>query len=141
MSKDFQILNLPPPSEPSHSKWYPEWLSDNAIIDRYHRIKSAIVWFFQRLTRGWDDRELWSLDCTLAKHALPRLRRFRATLHGHPGEITHEEWESILDKMIWSMDYIAGDRQWGHNDQWQEDEKRCDEGIALFGKYFRGLWN
>lgn len=136
--KDFQILDLPPPTGKSS---LPEWLTDNFLIDRYFSTVRAVKHFYQRRTRGWDDSDLWSLDCTIAKFTLPRLRRFRATLHGHPGEITFEEWEAILDKIIWSMEYIAGDRQWEHNDQFDEDERKCDEGVALFGKWFRGLWN
>lgn len=33
-------------------------------------------WFIQRRRRGFDDRELWGLDFTIAKFILPRLKAF-----------------------------------------------------------------
>ena len=33
-------------------------------------------WKAQRLTRGFDDTEMWSLDCTIAEFIAPRLKVF-----------------------------------------------------------------
>lgn len=89
----------------------------------------AVWWnikaFFQRRIRGFDDSEVWSLDDTILKFILPRLKRFREKdTHAWPGaltifEIDHddymdlspserndlderslEEWGRMLDKMI-----------------------------------------
>lgn len=114
-----------------------------SIVDRLQFTMRAVRYFWQRRTRGWDDSETWSLDVTIAKFALPRLKVLKATMPGYHGE-SPEEWDEVLDKMIWSMDYIADGRQWGVEQtmsEWEAEEKRCDEGVALFGKYFRGLWS
>ena len=51
--------------------WYRsiDYLQD---IFRGRRLK----WFIQRRRRGFDDRELWSLDYTIARYVYPRLKVF-----------------------------------------------------------------
>ena len=51
--------------------WYRsiDYLQD---IFRGRRLK----WFIQRRRRGFDDRELWSLDHTIARYVYPRLKAF-----------------------------------------------------------------
>ena len=47
--------------------------------------------------------------------------------------MTSQEWESILDKMIYAMDMIAnGDTDLNH--------QAVAEGCELFGKWFQHLW-
>lgn len=98
-------------------------------------------WSKQRKKLGFDDRELWSLDHTIAKFVLPRLIRFREVECGYPGNLTEKKWDKILDQMIYSMKAVC--------DEWkgkislidaQVEEKRINRGLCLFGKYFRGLW-
>ena len=99
------------------------------------------TWQRQRKKLGFDDRDLWSLDHTIAKFVLPRLIRFKEAKCGHPGNLTMEQWTKILDQMIWSMQAII--------DEWEGEsvqgllichEKKVNKGITLFGKYFRHLW-
>jgi len=132
--------------------------------------------FWQRLTRGWDESETWSLDYTVARFIIPRLKFFRDNLHGHPDRtpsgkpLTFEGWQEIIDKMIFSFEHIA-DESWedkfympdpdipedapmfDENGQYisrlkdfdkkgyMAVQKKIDEGIKLFGLYFRHLWN
>ena len=77
--------------------------------------------------------ELWGLDYTLAKYILPRLIKFKENVEGHPSNITWEEYLVVLDKMIWSFNYVVKDVKG------QEDD-RCQEGLHLFAEYFRSLW-
>ena len=124
-----------------------------------------IKWFFQRLYRGWDERNLWSLDVALAKWLLPQLEAFRKNLHGYPHGITEREWDKILDKIIWSFSYVA-DKTPEQDEVYTmisksvdgievKDKKlhkkatrkldnleiRYQEGIDLFSKWFRNLWD
>ena len=101
----------------------------------------------QRETRGWDDSETYSLDLTIAKFALPRLKRFKKLKCGYPGyfdspvELSHEDgmkkWDEILDKMIYAMKIISNDRKWNAP---ETDQEKVDEGVRLFGEHFRCLW-
>lgn len=73
--------------------------------------------FKQRWTRGFDDSELWSLDWTIAKFVLPRLKAFREMgKAGCPAEFlfgdgTDAEIEAgqahfmaLVDKMIYAFE-------------------------------------
>ena len=39
-------------------------------------INNKLKWFYQRHSRGWDDRELWDLEITFFKWLSERLTRF-----------------------------------------------------------------
>lgn len=99
--------------------------------------KRDIKLFWQRRTRGWSDDETWSLDYSLAKIILPRLKRFKEITPAHPADITREEWMNIIDKMIIAFEFASSDSRW--EDAPGEYEKH-QEGIDLFAKYFFALW-
>ena len=63
----------------------------------------------QRIERGFDNSELWSLDATIAKFILPRLKAFRECHCGYPGNLSDEKWNEILDKMIIAFDIYLND--------------------------------
>lgn len=116
--------------------WY--FIERNFIdIFRWYRIKRSIKYFFQRIFRGWSDRDLWSLDLTIARFTLPRLKRFRERNIGTPGGFTEEEWKETLDMMIYAMESVVQDCAGMDDDIDWED---VQIGLELFGKYFRELW-
>lgn len=86
-----------------------------------------IKFFWQRLTRGFDDSETWSLDYTFFKWLLPRLKRFREVVNGYPSEITYDEWMKELDQAIADLEIIKDDAGFG---------KEHDEAYARFVKWF-----
>jgi hypothetical protein len=102
----------------------------------YRRFIRPIKFLFQRLTRGFDDSETWSLDSSLSRLILPRLKRYQKVSACHPMNLTPEEWNAILDKMIASFEFHASDLKWSSDSTWQQH----DEGIQLFAKYFTRLW-
>jgi hypothetical protein len=125
-----------------------EWIWKPYIIKGYLRR------FWQRRTKGWDESDVWSLDYTISKFALPRLKLLKEKTHGYPCELNNmEEWYAILDKIIFSMDYIANEREWkyypseengieeGDYSKLKEVEAKVQEGLDLFGKYYRNLWD
>lgn len=49
------------------------------------RLFRHIKWFYQRRTRGFDNRELWDLGNTMAEWLYPRIKAFRELYkHGYP---------------------------------------------------------
>lgn len=99
--------------------------------------KQDIEFFFQRCWRGWDDSETFSLDFSLAKIILPRLKRFHQIKCGYPASMTKEEWNIILDKMIAMFEFSASEARY------IADKKEFDkhqEGLELFTKYYWHLW-
>lgn len=105
------------------------------------KLKRPVKHFYQRSTRGFDDSETWGLDYTIAKFALPRLVRFKELAVGTvlpQGFTDNDEWEQVLDMMIYAMKSIIKD-----NDaiDWEDiDWEDVETGLDLFGKYFRTLW-
>ena len=87
----------------------------------------------QSLQRGFDDAETWALNNTIAKFIEPRLKLFREIHASYPANITEEQWNEILDKMIKAFEYI-------NNDNIHNHQEEVDEGLDLFREYFFGLW-
>lgn len=96
------------------------------------------VRFWQRLTRGWDDSEVWNLDTTFALFAIKRLKRFKEVTDGIPsGFNSMEEWHEALDKMIASFEFYASDYKYvSHADDYDKQQ----EGLDLFAQHYGSLW-
>lgn len=102
------------------------------------RIKRSSKLWWQRKTRGWDDSDTWSLDHTIAKFALPRLKKFKELNIGYPNDMTWEEWNVILDEMYYALECVASLEF--TEDEGKIDWNRVETGLQYFGKYFRDLW-
>ena len=92
----------------------------------------------QRQLRCFDDSETWSLTDTICHFILPRLQRFKEINASTPGQLTEQEWNAILDKMIVAFQLTCkdkGSRIWS-----EEESKQIDEGLDLFREWFMGLW-
>lgn len=84
--------------------------------------------------RGFDDSECWNLYITISKFILPRLKRLKEIQHGHPVDLSENEWNKILDKMINSFKEIL-------KDEINQDYHKIKKGLKLFSKYFLNLWD
>lgn len=101
----------------------------------------------QRLERGFDYSEMWNLDKTIVEFIRPRLHDFRENHGGCPMGLTEEQWNEILDKMLyWFDNYgakcpydIRTERK--KHDQWFDNyNQKVQEAKELFIKYFSDLW-
>lgn len=81
---------------------------------------------------GFEYDDLYNLDCSICELIAPRLKRFKELDPGCPCYMSFEEWQGILDKMIWAFE------NYRNNDE--ADENRVNEGLDLFHKYFQNLW-
>ena len=98
----------------------------------------------QRLERGFDDSELWSLDGTITSFILPRLKRFKEITCGYPSDISEKEWNNKLEKMITAFEYLENedlglDDTKSGIDRWAAREKVINEGLELFIKHYNSL--
>ena len=163
----------------SEDKWYStckfgDWLLDKIPYGwrMYYKISDIKRWFistYQRIRYGVADEECWSLDYTFSKFILPRLKHFKKMKrYGYHPDMTPEEWESVIDEIIWPFEYLVDDEQfnpfpnfykdkdWEFNkektpeqkqlfDEWMkknnELEERSQKGLQLFAKYYRHLWD
>ncbi len=108
-----------------------------------------------------DVEELYDLDVTIARFILPRLMAFKKHCERPPRmNMTSEEWDEVLDKMIYAFERIALQTEedtpeykayikaiW-NNEEDLVDLKRAakaslkpiSEGLSLYHKYYRNLW-
>lgn len=92
----------------------------------------------QRLERGFDESETWSLDGTIAKFIYPRLQVFIedcVKLQCHPGHITFNEWLEILKDMVKGFELMSQD-----NMKTDEEEAIIEKSLDLFREHFHQLW-
>tara|TARA_R110002153_G_scaffold182916_1_gene336175 strand:- start:326 stop:745 length:420 start_codon:yes stop_codon:yes gene_type:complete len=115
----------------------------------------------QKISVRIDSYDTWSMDHTLAHIVLPMLVQLKETQHGHPNGLTEQEWDAILDEMIWAFeqkcrddwegDYYEydfdGAERFGLKTVWEDKEGakahqlRMTNGFMLFGKYYENLWD
>lgn len=105
--------------------------------DSWRLKKRSARFLYQRLTRGWDDSDTFSLDHSLAKVIVPRLKRFRQVTIGSPGDLTMEEWQAMLDKMIAAFEFAASEERWSAG---PEEFEKHNEGLELFAQWYWALW-
>lgn len=101
-------------------------------------LKRNIKFFMQRVDRGWDESEVWSLDNTSAKFLAPRLKEFKKIKTGHPQNIDIEQWDIYLDEMIFAFSSLQ-ERSIYHFDT--NTSNRIQNGLNLFSKYYHDLWD
>ena len=82
--------------------------------------------------------EIWCTDNTLARLIVPRLQAFKQLdKHGYPPDFNDmRAWNNTIQKMIDAFELI----KYVHS--LSDDEERIvSEGLSLFCKYFRNLWD
>lgn len=123
-----------------YSLWiFLDVLMGNIIYKLKNWIKNlprSVIFFIQRRKQGWDDSDIWSLDCTLAKLILPRLKRLREIHCGYPYNLTEEKWNTILDKMIIAFSWYQSEERWC-----KKELQEIKEGMSLFAEYYSNLWD
>ena len=110
-----------------------------------------------------EPHDTWSMDHTLAMIIHPKLVQLKATQHGHPSNLTEQEWDQILDEMIWAFeqkcrdnweddyygDYVedqkngsmVGSFKWIDHEGLKTHQERMTAGFKLFGEYYENLWD
>lgn len=116
-----------------------------------------------------DGKDCWSLDHTLAQIIAPALVRLKAESHGFPSDMPSvvrwhqrfeeernsnwrdgkeskalwkagaEEWNSILNEMIWTFETLADDELAFEEEV--ANKERIERGLFLFAKHYRSLWD
>lgn len=93
----------------------------------------------QRLERGFDSSELWSLDCTIASFIAPRLKAFRENSGDSPYDKSRTEWEKILDEMIEGFEIYPNHFNWSPEES-NQNWSKVYKALEYFHKYFFNLW-
>ena len=122
--------------------------------------------WYQRAKQGYSYQDCWSVDWYLADIIPKMVRQLKNNAHGHPGDITEEEWSDVLEDIARAfeleyeiIDYVLYDcadkKQERHMKKLMKDKdsfegcrimttaEKCtrDRGWKYFRKYFYNLWS
>ena len=110
----------------------------------------SVKMWFQKVFRGYSDSEIWNLDDTIVEYVLPKLKLFRKQTICYPPNLeSFEEWENILDEIIWAFEFHKSDAPFDelkekYGDNWRDEYRKLNEryrnGLKLFGEYLGCLW-
>ena len=126
---------------------FEDWLEEHKILDNiywFFKLNIESVWSAIRSLRYFlknkvYDYQVYNLDDNIAKFVLPRLKLLRKDINGYPESTgSFENWLTILDKVIWSFER---ELDWTDYQKTKKDFKKYEEGIELFGKYWRQFWD
>jgi len=145
-----------------------EWLSNTWVNDFCNWIDSKKK---RKVVVRIDPYDTWSMDNTLALIIHPMLLQLKATNHGyfssdpedapsigkgdetdygHSDTLALDRYNHIMDEMIWTFaQLIDEDAEFQFYDEktgWDLEasrayQDRIKNGLRLFGKYYRGLWD
>jgi hypothetical protein len=77
---------------------------------------------------------------TAAEVLLIGLRHIKEHQMSHPVGLSPEEWNEIVDKLIWLMEFLTEKDQRDGILGSEEDQKQYQEASELLGKYFSHIW-
>ena len=81
--------------------------------------------------------EIWNTKTMIAREIVLRLQAFKAIdKHGYPGDMEGmSQWNNTIQKMIDAFELMT------YSPCTTEDQKSISEGLALFCRYYRNLWD
>ena len=96
-------------------------------------------------TENWSHKndypieEVWNTYHTLAQLIVPRLQAFKALeKHGYcPDFKGMREWNNAIQKMADAFELM----KYAGTTHTEEEERTIEQGLDLFRKYYRNLWD
>lgn len=136
----------------------------------YEEFVYTLKCFGQRIKYGFPLYQSWEFRSWHSEIVVPRLKHLRNDLNGYPTGMTMSEWESILDKMIWSFENTENEPGLDYPEEYdyryivyrenncktyipveqdlkpslkrvEEHMKKVQEGLDMFAKYYLNLWD
>lgn len=111
-----------------------------ALGDEYYALR-CIKWWWQRITRGYDDPEIWDLRHATTRFIQPRLKEFARwqSEHGErlPTAFATDPagWLEALNKMVRAFELLDE-----HDGLLPESlQEEVAEGLQLFAKHYNDL--
>lgn len=117
------------------------------------RIYNQIKYFIQRGKRGYSDFDLMDFDAYLLELIPNALKDFNHKRDTYPSELSDEEWNDILNKIIFCFENAndlavffinSPEEESQKSNKLKEKEeyiqKNLEQGFKLLLKYFHDLW-
>ena len=145
-----------------HSDWLDtKWTLWDKITIPFYRfrghcreLRHIIKWAFQRMFRGYDDCETWELYHNFTTRYKKILSQYRKEHYGYPTDLTEEQWDGIVDRMIHCLDMMDEDYVGKLLDAYKPEDcivssksiyeimtKYKDEFFQTFSEWFYNLWD
>ena len=109
---------------------------------------------FERMFKGYDSVDTFEIFSKFIERYTKILKEYRKTHIGYCGTMTEEEWDNIIDEMIYHLYYmdeehVTDELEKDVPDDWSASaitvyevmDKHKDEFFELFSKYFFHLWD
>ena len=129
---------------------WPFWKARRWIIDTYWEIRYG----FQRMFKGYDSVDTFETFAKFTERYEKILKEYRAHHYGYVANMTEEEWDSIIDDMIYHLHYmnehnVEDELSKGMPEDWSPShktvyeimERHKNDFFELFSKYFYNLWD
>ena len=133
----------------------------DAITVPFYRIKHKVMdiywkirYGFQRMFKGYDAVDTFDTFDKFVERYSNILAEYRKRHLGYPWDLTEEEWDDIIDEMIYHLHYmdeetVIAELEKDVPDEWSVSskvvydvmDKHKDEFFKLFSKYFYHLWD
>ena len=139
----------------------PEFTLWDKITIPFYRIKHKVKrmywearYGFQRMFKGYDSVDTFEIFDKFIERYTKIITEFRNNHWGYPYNLTEEEWDNVLDEMLYHLHYMEEDnvieelkkdvpKSWNpsHKNINEIMEKHKDEFFKLFSEYFFHLWD
>lgn len=134
--------------------WYkitiPYYRTKIKIKDIYWKTKYG----FQRMFKGYDSVDIFDISGKFIDRYYKILTEYKKNMHGYPGTMSEEEWNNIIDKMLFHLYYMDEKNiekelykdvpeNWTLSLQTTDliTEKHKNEFFKLFAEHFYSLWD
>ena len=128
----------------------PFWKIKRWTRDTYWEVRYG----FQRMFKGYDVVDTFETFAKFIERYTKILTEYRKTHVGYVGTMTNEEWEAIIDEMLYHLKYMD---EWTVTQELEKDvpdnwsvssetvyevmDKHKNEFFKLFSEYFYNLWD
>lgn len=139
----------------------PKWTLWDKITIPFHRAKHwireaywEVRYGFQRMFKGYDSVDTFETFAKFRERYTKILKEYRKYHVGYCGEMTEEEWDAVIDEMIYHLHYmdeetVTEELERNVPDDWSASyrtvnhilDKHKDAFFELFSKYFYHLWD
>ena len=174
--KDDETVKIPDEKIWYRTNKFGDWVFDTVpygwrVYYKYSDFRTWVISKYQQLRYGVADSECWSLNYNFSRYMLPRLKHFKKmTRYSYPSDVTPEEWENILDEIIWVFEYMVDEEKYlpmpkfdsdietifdpnrpktlerelewkEYFDKLKSFQYRKQEALKLSAKYYEALWD
>lgn len=128
----------------------PFWRVKRWIKDAYWEVRCG----FQRMFKGYDSVDTFETFAKFIERYTKILTEYRKYHVGYVATMTNEEWEAIVDEMLYHLHYMDEQnveeelerdvpKDWNPSQRNIDEimERHKDEFFKLFSEYFYNLWD